>query len=167
MSMFNTPKTPQTFPSVNPAPTANPVPVTPAPQVSAPSTPVATPQTYQPNQRTVSGVIGPRMVIKGDIEFEGELLVQGRVQGNITSTPDAKGTLVIEEKAEVQGNVSVPVVKVGGLLRGEVASTELLHITTSGSVEGPVRYNNLQLESGSSVSGSLSPEFKAKPRAAT
>jgi cytoskeletal protein CcmA (bactofilin family) len=107
------------------------------------------------------------MVIKGNIEFEGELLIQGKVQGDISSSPDSKGTLVIEEKAEVEGNVNVPVIKVGGVLRGDVASTELLHITSSGSIEGPVRYNNLQLESGSSVAGSLSPEFKAKPRSAT
>ena len=166
MSMFNS----------NPKSTANPGPLDLAPK-SAPSTVdlaprPASPQpqpapSYQPTQRTVSGVIGPRMVIKGNIEFEGELLIQGKVQGDISSSPDSKGTLVIEEKAEVEGNVNVPVIKVGGVLRGDVASTELLHITSSGSIEGPVRYNNLQLESGSSVAGSLSPEFKAKPRSAT
>ena len=166
MSMFNS----------NPKPTANPGPLDLTPK-SAPSAVdlaprPASPQpqpapSYQPTQRTVSGVIGPRMVIKGNIEFEGELLIQGKVQGDISSSPDSKGTLVIEEKAEVEGNVNVPVIKVGGVLRGDVASTELLHITSSGSIEGPVRYNNLQLESGSSVAGSLSPEFKAKPRSAT
>ena len=107
------------------------------------------------------------MVIKGNIEFEGELLIQGKVQGDISSSPDSKGTLGIEEKAEVEGNVNVPVIKVGGVLRGDVASTELLFFLSSGSIEGPVRYNNLQLESGSSVAGSLSPEFNAKPCSAT
>ena len=166
MSMFNS----------NPKFTANPAPLdlTPKSTPSAvdlaprPASPQPQPApSYQPTQRTVSGVIGPRMVIKGNIEFEGELLIQGKVQGDISSSPDSKGTLVIEEKAEVEGNVNVPVIKVGGVLRGDVASTELLHITSSGSIEGPVRYNNLQLESGSSVAGSLSPEFKAKPRSAT
>ena len=166
MSMFNS----------NPKSTANPGPLDLAPKSTPsavdlaprPASPQPQPApSYQPTQRTVSGVIGPRMVIKGNIEFEGELLIQGKVQGDISSSPDSKGTLVIEEKAEVEGNVNVPVIKVGGVLRGDVASTELLHITSSGSIEGPVRYNNLQLESGSSVAGSLSPEFKAKPRSAT
>lgn len=165
MSMFNS----------NPKSTANPGPLDLAPKsapsavdLARPASPQPQPApSYQPTQRTVSGVIGPRMVIKGNIEFEGELLIQGKVQGDISSSPDSKGTLVIEEKAEVEGNVNVPVIKVGGVLRGDVASTELLHITSSGSIEGPVRYNNLQLESGSSVAGSLSPEFKAKPRSAT
>ena len=162
MSMFNSKS------SSTPGPFSEPAgPVTQSPQSAvdlglqrAPQ-PTAPVQSYQPTQRTVSGVIGPRMVIKGNIEFEGELLIQGKVQGDISSAPDSKGTLVIEEKAEVDGNVNVPVIKVGGLLRGDVASTELLHITSSGSIDGPVRYNNLQLESGSSVSGSLSPEFRA------
>ena len=166
MSMFNS----------NPKSTANPAPLDLTPKstpsavdlVPNPASPQPQPApSYQPTQRTVSGVIGPRMVIKGNIEFEGELLIQGKVQGDISSSPDSKGTLVIEEKAEVEGNVNVPVIKVGGVLRGDVASTELLHITSSGSIEGPVRYNNLQLESGSSVAGSLSPEFKAKPRSTT
>lgn len=166
MSMFNS----------NPKFTANPAPLDLTPKstpsavdlVPTPASPQPQPApSYQPTQRTVSGVIGPRLVIKGNIEFEGELLIQGKVQGDISSSPDSKGALVIEEKAEVEGNVNVPVIKVGGVLRGDVASTELLHITSSGCIEGPVRYNNLQLESGSSVAGSLSPEFKAKPRSAT
>ena len=161
MSMFNSnPKS-----TANPGPKSAPSAVDLAPRPASPQPQPA--PSYQPTQRTVSGVIGPRMVIKGNIEFEGELLIQGKVQGDISSSPDSKGTLVIEEKAEVEGNVNVPVIKVGGVLRGDVASTELLHITSSGSIEGPVRYNNLQLESGSSVAGSLSPEFKAKPRSAT
>ena len=165
MSMFKSSSNPtNSVPSAS-TPIAPPTFAAPiAPPVAA--APNSAAQSYQPNQRTVSGVIGPRMVIKGDIEFEGELLIQGRIEGNISSAPDSKSTLVIEEKAEVLGNVNVPIIKVGGILKGEVASTELLHITSSGNIEGPVRYNNLQLESGSSVSGSLSPEFKSKPRTA-
>lgn len=118
-------------------------------------------QAYVPNSSTVvSGVIGPRMVIKGDIEFEGELMVQGRVTGNITSQNDSKGILRIDEKAEVVGNVTVPVVKVAGTLRGDVSASELLHLQPTGNIEGPVKYNNIQLESGGTLSGSLSPEFK-------
>ena len=118
-------------------------------------------QAYVPNSSTVvSGVIGPRRVIKGDIEFEGELMIQGRVTGNITSQNDGKGILRIDEKAEVVGNVAVPVVKVAGTLRGDVSASELLHLQPTGTIEGPVKYNNIQLESGGTLSGSLSPEFK-------
>lgn len=116
---------------------------------------------YVPNSsHPVSGVIGPRMVIKGDIEFEGELMVQGKVTGNIRCADDGKGILRIEEKAEVNGDVDVPVVKVSGLLKGTVSSSELLHLHPTGTIVGPVKYNNIHLESGGTLEGSLTPEFK-------
>lgn len=118
--------------------------------------PAYVPQSSHP----VCGVIGPQMIITGDIQFEGELLVQGKVTGNIRSQDDAKGILRIDEKAEVVGDVDVPVVKVAGILKGNVSASELLHLQPSGSIEGPVKYNNIQLESGGTLSGSLSPDFK-------
>jgi cytoskeletal protein CcmA (bactofilin family) len=116
---------------------------------------------YVPNSsHPVSGVIGPRMVIKGDIEFEGELMIQGRVTGNIRSQDDGKSILRIDEKAEVIGDVDVPVIKVSGTLRGTVSANELLHLHPTGTIIGPVKYNNIQLESGGTLEGSLTPEFK-------
>ena len=119
------------------------------------------PVAYVPNSsHPVSGVIGPRMVIKGDIEFEGELMIQGKVTGNIRSQSDGKSILRIDEKAEVTGDVDVPVVKVSGTLTGNVSASELLHLHPTGTIVGPVKYNNIQLESGGTLEGSLTPEFK-------
>ena len=108
----------------------------------------------------VSGVIGPRMAIKGDIEFEGELMIQGKVTGNIRSQEGSKSILRIDENAEVTGDVDVPVVKVSGTLKGNVSASELLHLHPTGTIVGPVKYNNIQLESGCTLEGSLTPEFK-------
>lgn len=118
-------------------------------------------QAYVPQStHPVCGVIGPHMIISGDIQFQGELLIQGTVTGNISSQNDEKSILRIDEKASVTGDVDVPVVKVAGTLRGNVSASELLHLQPSGHIEGPVKYNNIQLESGGTLSGSLSPEFK-------
>ena len=153
-------------------PTTSPHTVTPpivsplfTPSAKHPATPAPTSaqtSAYVPNSSpSVSGVIGPRMVINGDIEFEGELMVQGRVTGNIRSTTDDnKSVLRIEENAEVTGDVTVPIVKVAGKLKGNVSASELLHLQMSGVIEGPVKYNNIQLESGGTLAGSLSPDFK-------
>lgn len=119
------------------------------------------PTPYVPNSsHPVSGVIGPRMVIKGDIEFEGELMIQGKVTGNIRCSDESKSVLRIEEKAEVVGDVDVAVVKVSGTLKGNVSASELLHLLPTGTIVGPVKYNNIQLESGGTLEGSLTPEFK-------
>lgn len=121
----------------------------------------ASPAAYVPqSSHPVSGVIGPRMIITGDIEFEGELMIQGKVTGNIRSVSDGKGILRIEEKAEVTGDVDVPVIKVSGTLKGTVSANELLHLQPTGTIIGPIKYNNIQLESGGTLEGSLTPEFK-------
>lgn len=122
----------------------------------SPSTNAYVPQSSNP----VSGVIGPRMIITGDIEFEGELMIQGKVTGNIRCVSDGKGILRIEEKAEVTGDVDVSVLKVSGTLKGTVSAKELLHLQPTGIIVGPIKYNNIQLESGGTLEGSLTPEFK-------
>lgn len=121
----------------------------------------ASPAAYVPqSSHPVSGVIGPRMIITGDIEFEGELMIQGKVTGNIRSVNEGKGILRIEEKAEVTGDVDVFVLKVSGTLKGTVSAKELLHLQPTGMIIGPIKYNNIQLESGGTLEGSLTPEFK-------
>lgn len=168
MSNLFTPKSPTAFDSNTPSAaglsTPQPIPLivqstnTPHnaghPALSTHATP------YMPmSSNAVSGVIGPCMTITGDIEFEGELMVQGRVTGNIRSKPDSKSVLRIDDKAEVNGDVDVPVIKVAGLLKGTVSCSELLHLQATGAIEGPIKYNNLQLDGGS-LTGSLTPEFK-------
>lgn len=121
----------------------------------------ASPAAYVPqSSHPVSGVIGPRMIVTGDIEFEGELMIQGKVTGNIRSVNEGKGILRIEENADVTGDVDVPVVKVSGTLKGTVSANELLHLQPTGIIIGPVKYNNIQLESGGTLEGSLTPAFK-------
>ena len=160
----STPSTPPISKPFNPQPAVNHTPSTPNPSDRHPGAHPslsASPAAYVPNSsHPVSGVIGPRMVIKGDIEFEGELMIQGKVTGNIRSQEDGKSILRIDEKAEVIGDVDVPVVKVSGILKGNVSASELLHLHPTGTIVGPVKYNNIQLESGGTLEGSLTPEFK-------
>lgn len=154
MSVFN-PKPTEQSTSVTTTPTSSDRHPGAHPTLAA-AAPAYVPQSSHP----VCGVIGPHMVISGDIQFQGELLIQGTVTGNISSQNDEKSILRIDEKASVTGDVDVPVVKVAGVLRGNVSASELLHLQPSGHIEGPVKYNNIQLESGGTLSGSLSPEFK-------
>lgn len=166
MSLFNKPQNSASPSGMGTAPVV-PVQV-PVPVTSVQPQPVQQPmnQTPAPNympmtsSNTVSGVIGSRMTITGDITFEGELRVQGIVNGNIRSASESKSMLIIDEKAEVNGEVEVPVVKVGGTIKGPVSSSELLHVVASGVIDGSAKYNMLQLDGGGLVTGSLDPAFR-------
>ena len=101
--------------------------------------------------------IGPHITVKGDIMYEGDFTVQGRILGNVMAVGDMESVLRIENGAEVIGNINVPVVKVDGYVKGEIESDSMLEISETGVVEGPVKYNRLAVQSGAVIEGQLTP----------
>ena len=65
-------------------------------------------------QSRIDSLIGVGTEIEGNISFSGGLRVDGLVRGNITSTGDQPGMLVISEHAEVEGEIRVHHVMVNG-----------------------------------------------------
>ena len=58
-------------------------------------------------QRQIDSLIGASTTIQGDINFTGGLRVDGAVNGHIHSTGEAPSTLVVSEKAKINGEIRV------------------------------------------------------------
>lgn len=127
------------------------VPTSVLPQVAA-STPAAPQNVVQPD-----GFIGAQITIKGDIHYEGDLRLQGRIIGNVIAVGESSSTLHIENGAEINGNVTVHTVKIDGFVAGSIDSSELVEVTSTGEVSGPIKYNRLAIEAGAIIDGQLTP----------
>lgn len=131
------------------------------------STPTPTSRVVHPVQKPL---IGANVRINGDVSFDGDLIIEGVVKGDVTST-DQNAHLVVQPGASIDGNVKIANVQHNGTIRGSVESNGLLTISTTGSVVGPVKYNRLVLEMGAVVNGSLeqvhvdAPQMVAQPEA--
>ena len=93
--------------------------------------------------------------IVGDIHFSGELIIEGRVKGNIYAEDDSGALIRIAEKGAVEGEVCVPSAIVNGLVQGDLRSTKHLELAAKAIVVGSVYYNLIEMVMGSEINGNL------------
>ena len=93
--------------------------------------------------------------IVGDIHFSGELIIEGKVKGNIYAEDDSKALIRIAEKGSVEGEICVPSAVVNGLVQGDVRSATHIELAAKAVVVGNVYYNLIEMVMGSEVNGNL------------
>jgi cytoskeletal protein CcmA (bactofilin family) len=122
---------------------------TPAKETVAPPTPAlpATPATT----RSVA-MIGPSIIIKGEVTGSEDLLIQGKVEGNI----NLNGNQVsVGESGEVSANIQAKVIKIDGKVTGDITGNEKVIISRSGNVHGNIVAPRVTLEDGAIFKGSI------------
>ena len=97
-------------------------------------------------------VIHDRLVIRGELDTDGTVRVEGRVEG-----PSHRvGTLIVGAGGFVVGNVEAKDVVVAGQIQGNVHATGRIEIEAGASVVGEVRANLMILREGAAVHGQIS-----------
>lgn len=93
--------------------------------------------------------------IIGDIHFNGELIIEGRVKGNIYADDDSRALIRIAERGAIEGEICVPSAVVNGLVQGDIRSSNHLELAAKAVVVGNVYYNLIEMVMGSEVNGNL------------
>lgn len=88
-------------------------------------------------------IVDDGFAVEGDIEFTGELLIRGRVGGNVRGE-----TVTIAEAGIAKADMHVDRLTVGGRFDGEVHVAEELVILPTGQCEGRVQCRNLVVHEG-------------------
>ncbi len=88
----------------------------------------------------------------GKIHFTKPFMIRGKVNGSISAESD----LVIDEGAVVNANISAERVLVKGAVKGNVNGSDLVFVTSSGSITGDISSRQVVLEPGSLFSGRCS-----------
>ncbi|MDP2810828.1 MAG: polymer-forming cytoskeletal protein [Rhodocyclaceae bacterium] len=111
-------------------------------------------KTSKPQTR-IDSLIGAGTTITGDITYSGGLRVDGEIKGNVRSTGEQPGTLVISEHARVEGEISVSHLVINGTVIGPVHSSEFLELQARARVTGDMEYNTVEMHLGAVVQGRL------------
>ena len=82
--------------------------------------------------------------IKGDLNFQGSLEVQGSIAGIITAEDENAQVRVIQGGA-VDGKIAVPTVIVNGHVKGDIFATKHALLASKAVVEGNIYYNTCLL----------------------
>jgi cytoskeletal protein CcmA (bactofilin family) len=104
--------------------------------------------------------IGSGARIRGRVHGEGDLVVEGQVEGELA----IRGDLTIAEGATVTSEtVEAHAVTIAGTFHGDVAATGPVRIATGARVRGNLRGTAVSIEDGARYSGRLDCEFELPP----
>ncbi|KAF1687197.1 cell shape determination protein CcmA [Pseudoxanthomonas broegbernensis] len=103
----------------------------------------------------IDTLIGPDVVVRGDVEFSGGLYVEGRIQGKVQSVAGKPATLILSENGFIEGEVHAPVVVINGELTGDVHAGERVELAPRARVQGNVHYAVVEMSAGAQLTGRL------------
>ncbi len=96
-------------------------------------------------------VIGPDVVIRGNIEASADLHVDGKVIGDISCA-----SLVMGDSSVVEGEVVAESARISGSVSGTVRVRDLV-VLRNARVDGDVSYDTISIEQGAAVNGRFAP----------
>jgi len=110
-----------------------------------------------------STIVGQTMLIKGNLEGDEDLTVQGRIEGSLNLTK----TLIIEPNGVVKADVSVANAVISGVMVGNLTASDSLEITDTGRMVGDIRAPRVIIVEGASVRGKVDMGDLEMPRPAS
>ncbi len=96
-------------------------------------------------------VIAASVKVEGDFQSEGNVLIEGVVEGSLKTERDLR----VGERARITADVSAANATVAGEVRGNLVVTERLDLEPTARVHGDVRTKVLVVASGATINGKI------------
>ncbi len=100
----------------------------------------------------VMNQFGQGTTLHGDITTEGDIRIDGRVNGSVTS----KSKAVIGATGVIEGDISCQNAYIDGRVNGSIEVSELLILSKTAYVEGDIKIKKLVVEEGAKFNGRCS-----------
>jgi cytoskeletal protein CcmA (bactofilin family) len=112
------------------------------------------PSTITENQKPMADhggkdILSSDVEIKGSIKFQKELLIDGKVEGEINSD----GVLTIGENADIRGEVKTKSITVYGKVQGNITVAERCELKSKCTLQGDLKAARLVIEEGATFIG--------------
>lgn len=100
-------------------------------------------------------MIAQGTIVSGSVQFEGGLLVEGVIKGDVRADPASDALLRLSEAGKVEGEIHVPNIVINGEVNGDVFSSGHVELAEKAIVNGNVHYNLIEMVMGAAVNGAL------------
>jgi len=94
-------------------------------------------------------ILSSDVEIKGSIKFQKELIIDGKVEGDINSD----GILTVGENAEIRGEVKTKSITVYGKVHGNITVSERCELKSKCVLQGDLKAARLTIEEGATFIG--------------
>ncbi|MCW3836332.1 polymer-forming cytoskeletal protein [Sphingomonas canadensis] len=111
--------------------------------------PPAPPQQSSSAKRGMFSVLGPDVIVTGNVTATADLHIDGRVEGDVNC-----GTLAQGSESQIFGSVTAEVARLAGAIEGTVR-VKTLTVERSAKITGDVEYENITIENGGHIDGRL------------
>jgi len=105
-----------------------------------------------------SNIIGKGTILSGNLETFGNIRIEGKVIGNITT----KSKAAFGHSSQIEGNVLAQNAEVAGHINGTIEISEQLVLKATAIIDGDIITNKLIVESGALFNGSCRMGVKSK-----
>jgi cytoskeletal protein CcmA (bactofilin family) len=128
------------------------------------ATPTIDPKKYMA-EHSGKDILSSDVEIKGSIKFQKELLIDGKVEGEINSD----GVLTIGENAVIHGEIKTKSITVYGKVQGNITVGERCELKSRCTLQGDLKAARLVIEEGATFIGKseVTSGGASKPAAAT
>ncbi len=96
-------------------------------------------------------VIGPSIKVKGDFHGEGDIIIEGSVEGKIST----KQFLSLGSRAKITANIKAKNAKIAGIANGDLDIDGYLEILKTAVIKGNINAKEISIEKGAVVHGQL------------
>jgi cytoskeletal protein CcmA (bactofilin family) len=118
--------------------------------------PTSTPSS--PVSSALSSFIGETMVIEADISSDEDIIIEGKVKGNISVSK----TLTIGKSGKVKADIKAAVVRIFGEAKGNITASEKVELLSLGRYTGNIHSQKLVVEEGAILNGNINQEKKTR-----
>jgi len=102
------------------------------------------------------GIIGKGIVIRGNLTGGGDLVIEGRVEGQIA----LKNHLTIEATGKVQADIRAEELTINGEASGNIDASSKVSINANAKVAGDIKAPRVVIEDGAVFNGSVEMDVK-------
>lgn len=94
-------------------------------------------------------VIGPSVRVKGDFHGQGNLIVEGFVEGSLKTG----SSLYVGDKARVTADIEAREARIGGEIKGNIKVKGYLEVAASAKISGDIETGSLSVARGAVLNG--------------
>ncbi len=105
------------------------------------------------NDKNIPGkaetIIGPTINIKGDFVGEGDIIIEGKLEGNLKTN----AYIYIGDNAIINANISAEKGRIGGTITGNIRINGHLNVVSSAQINGDIYCKTISIETGAIFNG--------------
>jgi cytoskeletal protein CcmA (bactofilin family) len=120
-----------------------------SPSTLSGSTPSSHSSSQASKMSSSKNVLSSDVEIKGTIKFSNDLIIDGRIDGEVVSD----GSLTVGENANIKGDIRTKSVVVFGKIDGNITVKEQCDLKSNAEIIGDIKAGMLSIESGATFMG--------------